>query len=42
MRKSTRFCAMDIHKDSITVAIAEDGKAPALYGTIDSTGSAVA
>lgn len=42
MRKSTRFVAMDIHKDTITVAIAEDGKAPALYGTIDSTGSAVA
>lgn len=42
MRKSTRFVAMDIHKDSITVAIAEDGKAPALYGTIHATGAAVA
>ncbi len=41
MRKSTRFCAMDIHKDSITVAIAEDGKAPVLYGTINATGAAV-
>lgn len=42
MRKSTRFVALDIHKNSITVALAEDGKAPALYGTIDSTGAAVA
>ena len=42
MRKSTRFCAMDIHKDSITVAIAEGGKAPVLYGTIASNGAAVA
>ena len=42
MRKSKRFCAMDIHKDSITVAIAEGGKAPLLYGTIESTGAAVA
>ncbi len=42
MRKSTRFCAMDIHKDSITVAIAADGRAPVLYGTIQSTGAAVA
>ena len=42
MRKSTRFVAMDIHKDSITVAIAEDGKAPVLYGAIASTGAAVA
>ena len=33
---------MDIHKDSITVAIAEDGKAPVLYGAIASTGAAVA
>ena len=42
MRKSTRFVAMDIHKDSITVAIAEDGKVPVLYGAIASTGAAVA
>ena len=42
MRKSTRFCAMDIHKDSITVAIAEGSKAPVLYGAIESTGAAVA
>ena len=42
MLKSTRFVAMDIHKDSITVAIAEDGRAPALYGAIASTGAAVA
>ena len=33
---------MDIHKDSITVAIAEGGKAPVLYGTMASTGAAVA
>ena len=33
---------MDIRKDSITVAIAEDGRAPVLYGTIASTGAAVA
>ena len=42
MRKSTRFVAMEIHRDSITVAIAEDGKAPVLYSTMASTGSAVA
>ena len=42
MHKSTRFVAMDIHKDSITVAIAEGGKAPVLYGTMASTGAAVA
>lgn len=42
MRKSTRFVAMDIHKDSITVAIAEDDRAAVLYGTIASTGAAVA
>ena len=42
MRKSTRFCAMDIHKDSITVVLAEDSRALALYGTIQSTGAALA
>ena len=42
MRKSTRFVAMDIHKDSMTVAIAEEGRTPALYGAIASTGAAVA
>ena len=42
MRKSTRFVAMDIHKDSMTVAIAEEGRTPVLYGAIASTGAAVA
>ena len=41
MRKSTRFVAMDINKDSITVALAENGRMPVLYVTIDSTGAAV-
>ena len=32
---------MDIHKDTITVATAEDVKAPRLYGTIASTGERI-
>ena len=42
MRKSTKFVALDIHKDSITVALAGEGrKGPDLYGTIPSTGAAL-
>lgn len=42
MRKSTKVVALDIHRESITVAIAEGSrKAPRLYGTIPSTGEAL-
>ena len=42
MRKSTKFVALDIHKDSITVALAGEGlQGPKLYGTIPSTGAAL-
>ena len=42
MRKSTKFVALDIHKDSITVALAGEGPQGAtLYGTIPSTGVAL-
>ena len=42
MRKSTKFVALDIHKDSITVALTGEGRnGPALYGTIPSTGAAL-
>ena len=43
MRKSTKIVAMDIHTDSIVVAVAEPGrKVPRLFGTIASTSEAVA
>ena len=42
MRKSTKVVALDIHKDSITVALAgRDREGPKLYGTIPSTGEAL-
>ncbi len=42
MRKSTKVVALDIHKDSITVALAgRDQEGPKLYGTIPSTGEAL-
>ena len=42
MRKSTKFVALDIHKDSITVALSGEGpQGPKLYGTIPSTGAAL-
>ena len=42
MGKSTKFVALDIHKDSITVALAgEDRQGPKLYGTIPSTDAAL-
>ena len=42
MRKSTKFVALDIYKDSITVALAgEDRQGPKLYGTIPSTDAAL-
>ena len=34
MRKCTRFVGLDVHKDSIAVAIAEGDKQPELHGTI--------
>ena len=43
MRQSTKVVALDIHRDSITVALADpDRKEPRLYGTIASTDEAVA
>ena len=43
MRRSTKIVAMDIHTDSIVVAVAEPGrKVPRLFGTIASTSEAVA
>ncbi len=43
MRKPTKVVALDIHRDSITVAIADPYRTePRLYGTIASTGEAVA
>ena len=43
MRQSTKVVALDIHRDSITVATADPGrKEPRLYGTIASTDEAVA
>jgi|TARA_B100000315_G_C14534405_1_gene567751 transposase len=43
MRKSTKIVAMDIHKDSITVAVAEPGRKPSrLFGDIPATSEAVA
>lgn len=42
MHQSTKVVALDVHKDSITVALAgEDRKTPRLYGTIPSTGEAL-
>ncbi len=42
MRKFKKSVALDIHKDSITVALAgEDRQGPNLYGTIPSTGAAL-
>ena len=43
MSQSTKVVALDIHRDSITVALADsDGQEPRLYGTIASTDQAVA
>ena len=43
MPKPTKIVAMDIHTDSIVVAVAEPGrKVPRLFGTIASTSEAVA
>ena len=42
MRKTTKVVALDIHKDSTTVALAgSDRKDPILYGDIASTGEAI-
>ena len=42
MRKTTKVVALDIHKESTTVAVAgSDGKEPVLYGDIPSTGEAI-
>ena len=43
MGQSTKVVALDIHRDSITVAVADpDRQEPRLYGTTASTGEAVA
>ena len=43
MGKSTKYVELDIHKDSITVAVAgEYRKAPRLYGAIPCTDEALA
>ena len=43
MGQSTKVVALDIHRDSITVAVADpDRQEPRLYGTIASTDEAVA
>ena len=43
MGKTTKYVALDIHKDSITVAVACEGqKTPRHYGAIPSTGEALA
>ena len=42
MRKTTKVVALDVHKDSTTVALAgSDRKDPILYGDIASTGEAI-
>lgn len=43
MRQYTKYVGLDVHKDSITVALAQsDGKEPALYGQLANTPEAVA
>jgi hypothetical protein len=33
MNKSLRFVGLDVHKDSITIAVAEEGREPAPAAT---------
>ena len=37
MSKSLRFVGLDVHKDSIVIAVAEEGREAALFMLISST-----
>jgi hypothetical protein len=32
---TTRYVGMDVHKATITVAVADDGAQPVIFGTVD-------
>jgi transposase len=42
MKKSTRWVAMDVHADTIAVAVADGDEAPTYYGEIENTPTALA